>query len=57
MPKSETMERVERLEARVNALEATLGTLIQWMAQSSNSPINIGEAKELLNMIVPEEIH
>lgn len=34
-------------------IETTLRTLIIWMAQSANSPINRTEAQTLLKMLAP----
>ncbi len=38
-------------EQKIFDMQHTLGTLIQWMAQSANSPISRDEASQLLNML------
>ncbi len=38
----------------IEALRKVLGTLIQWMAQSANSPISIAEARELMRRLENE---
>lgn len=41
---------------RVLRLELTVGTLIQWMVQSANAPINGQDAQQLMNMLlVPDQ--
>ena len=42
-------------EQEIQALRQTLGTLINWMAQSANSPISGQEASQLLNMLYPTD--
>jgi hypothetical protein len=41
----------EKEKAEFAALKATVKTLIAWMVQSANSPINRKEAEVLFNMI------
>lgn len=36
---------------QIAAIKKTLGTLINWMAQSSVSPISLYEAEQLFNML------
>ena len=42
---------VEQLTNLVETLKRTLGTLIEWMPQSANSPISRHEAQVLLDML------
>lgn len=44
-------DEIQELRFEVGRLQLTLGTLISWMAASANSPINVGEAKVLIEMI------
>ncbi len=41
----------KRRDVRIGELEAVLGTLISWMAQSANSPISQIEATTLLDKL------
>lgn len=43
--------RIKELEEKTARLEAGLVTLIVWMAQSANSPINLKEAETLIAKI------
>ena len=42
--------------ARVLRVELTLGTLVQWMAQSANSPVRPEEARQLLALLGPQSV-
>lgn len=55
MDMSDEEKRIYHLEQKIDNLKKTLGTLISWMSGSSVSPINVGEAKRLLEMLEEEE--
>lgn len=46
-----TEQEIAELKLEVNQLKRALGSLITWMAQSSNSPIRRDEASTLINMM------
>jgi hypothetical protein len=42
---------LQAVQAKLAAVQNTLGSLVTWMAQSANSPISVAAATELLNML------
>jgi len=45
------MTELEEMKLEIERLQLTVGTLINWMAASANSPIRESEAKVLIEMM------
>jgi hypothetical protein len=46
-----TEQEIAGLKLKLKETQQALATLIDWMAQSDNSPIRRDEASELINMV------
>jgi len=42
-------------QADVATLSRTVATLIAWIVQAANSPLNVGDAQRLIDMLPPKK--